>query len=250
MIIQGTTLRGGNYYSTLTPAVAGSWVTSGLMMNLLTAPTTTTSGTIWADASGNGNNGTLVTGSSYGSFAYTSTNGGGVTASGSVSGGASTVITTSYALTSPFTVEMWCKPTGARTWSTLWGSDVYSSDTGWWALWESSGTLQSGGVPGGIGYSTSYTQTTPQHYVFTLTGSTYTFYLNGVATSGSGTYGVPSGGNGSSTLWFGSRHPNAGGSTPTDALDGTFYQMRVYNQALSSSQVTQNYSGTRGTIGV
>jgi hypothetical protein len=249
MIIQGGNLYGGNYISTPTAAVAGSWVTSGLMMNLLTAPTTTTSGTIWTDASGNGNNGTLVTGSSYGSFAYTSANGGGVTASGSVSGGASTIITTSYALTSPFTVEMWCKPTGARTWSTLWGSDVYSSDQGWWAVWESSTALQSGSVPGGTSWTTSYTQTTPQHYMFTNTGSVYTFYLNGVAQSGT-SYSAPSGGTSSSTLWFGSRHPNAGGSTPTDALDGTFYQMRVYNQALSSSQVTQNYSGTRGTLGV
>jgi hypothetical protein len=216
------------------------------MMNLLNAPS---SGTTWTDASGNGNNGTLTTATG-GSFTYTSSNGGGVTAAGSSgTSGISTAITTSYALTSPFTVEMWCKPTGVRTWSTLWGSDVYNSSSGWWALWENSTALQSGSVPGGTSWSTSYTQTTPQHYMFTNTGSVYTFYLNGVAQS-AGSYTAPAGGAGTSTLWFGSRHPNGGGSTITDALDGTYYQMRVYNQALSSSQVTQNYSGTRGTLGV
>jgi hypothetical protein len=244
MIIQGTTLRGGNYYSTLT---SGSWVTSGLMMNLLTAPS---SGTNWPDASGNSNNGTLQTAGT-GSFTYTSSNGGGVTSAGSSANtGGSARISTSYALTSPFTVEMWCKPNGARLWSTLWGSDVYNSSSGWWALWESSSTsIVSGGVPSGGSWTTSYTQTTPQHYVFTLTGSTYTFYLNGVAQTAQ-SYTAPTGGAGLSSLIFGSRHPNAGGTTPTDALDATFYQMRVYNRALSSSEVTTNYSGTRGTLGV
>jgi hypothetical protein len=220
-------------------------------MNLLAAPKT---GTTWTDASGNGNNGTLVTAST-GTFTYTSNNGGGLITAGSgtsTPAGGSTAIATSYALTSPFTVEMWCKPNGQRTWSTLWGSDVYNSSSGWWTLWESTINMTTGAVPSGVGYNTGYSQTTPQHYVFTLTGLTYTFYLNGVAQTGSG-YTAPTGGAGSAPLWFGSRHSNtwtSGGTTPTDALDATFYQMRVYNSALSSSQVTQNYSGTRGMLGV
>jgi hypothetical protein len=248
MIISGTKLVGGNFVSTIQP---GSWVTANLQMNLLSAPTVSSSGSTWVDASGNGNNGTLLS-ETGASFTYTADNGGGLIATGSLgTGGASTHISTSYVLTSPFTVEMWCKPNGQRTWSTLWGSEVYSSDTGWWAVWEATGTLTAGGAPSGVGYTTSYTQSTPQHYVFTLTGSTFTFYLNGVATSGSGSYSAPSGGAGISPLLFGSRHPNSGGTTPpTDALDGTYYQMRVYNTALSSSQVTQNYSGTRGMLGV
>jgi hypothetical protein len=249
MIIQGGTLYGGNYNSTIQPG--GNWVTANLQMNLLSAPTVSSSGSTWTDVSGNGNNGTLLT-QTGGSFTYTADNGGGLIASGSgATGGDSTRISTSYALTSPFTIEMWCKPNGQRTWSTLWGSEVYSLNTGWWAVWEATGTLTAGAVNSGIGYTTSYTQTTPQHYVFTLTGTTFTFYLNGVAITGSGSYSAPSGGVGSSSLIFGSRHPNAGGTTPpTDALDGTFYQMRVYNSALSSSQVAQNYSGTRGMLGV
>jgi hypothetical protein len=164
--------------------------------------------------------------------------------------GNSTAITTNYALLSPFTVEMWCKPNGARLWSTMWGSDAYSGNNGWWALWESSTTLTTGGVPSGVTYAHSYTQSNPNHYVFTLTGSTYTLYINGVAVTVSGSYSAPSGGAGTSPLIFGSRHVNAGTSLGLDSLDGTYYQMRVYNRALSSSEVSQNYSGTRGTIGV
>jgi hypothetical protein len=218
------------------------------MMNLLTAPS---SGSTWIDASGNGNNGTLYTANT-GTLTYTSSNGGGLVAAGSSTStnGNSTAITTPYALTTPFTIEMWCKPNGARLWATMWGSDAYSSNTGWWALWESSTTLTTGGVPSGVTYAHSYTQSNPNHYVFTLTGSTYTLYINGVAVTVSGSYSAPSGSAGTSPLIFGSRHVNGGTSLGLDSLDGTYYQMRVYNRALSSSEVTQNYSGTRGTIGV
>jgi Concanavalin A-like lectin/glucanases superfamily len=222
------------------------YVTNGLVMNLLTAPS---SGTTWTDATGNGNNATIVTTGS-GTATYTSNYGGGIIL-GSVAN--SEAICTPYNLGTAFTVEMWCQPAAVYYWSTLWGNDVYSNK-GYWAYWTSSGTgINAGGVPGGINYSgMTSTPGAIKHYVFTLTGSTFSAYLNGVAQTGTGTFSSPSGGSSTTGLNFGSRHPNSSGTanTPTDVCAGTYYQMRVYNRALSSSEVTQNFNGSRGIFGI
>lgn len=212
-------------------------------MNLQTAPS---SGTTWTDASGNGNNATFITASG-GTLAYTSSYGGGIVAGGS--GGSNTAICTSYNLTSSFTVEMVVQPNAASYWSTLWGNDIYSTK-GWWAYWSGVSSLTAGGVPSGIAYSTpTATSNTPVHLVFTLDSGVFTMYKNGVAQSGSGTYAAPSGGVSNTGLNFGSRHPNSTGTanTPTDSLKGIYYQMRVYNRGLNSSEVTQNFNAIKST---
>ena len=243
MILSGLTITPGITISN--PAPASGLVTSGLVMNLATAPS---SGTTWTDATGNGNNATLVTTGS-GTLTYTATNGGGIVMGSAVS---SQVIATSYNLGTAFTVEMWCQPAAVTYWSTLWGNDIYSTK-GYWAYWNSSTTMVAGGVPGGYAYTISSNPGVVKQYTFTLTGTTFTFYLNGVAqTPSSGSFSSPSGGAGTTGLNFGSRHPNSTGtaSTPTDNLTGTYYQMRVYNRALTSAEVNQNFTTFHSTYGI
>ena len=55
---------------------------------------------------------------------------------------------------------------------------------------------------------------------------------------------------------FGARHTNAG-TGATDKLNNVnsslypiFYQMRVYNKALSGSEITQNYNAIKTTYGI
>jgi hypothetical protein len=55
---------------------------------------------------------------------------------------------------------------------------------------------------------------------------------------------------------FGARHTNNGtGATDkmnntNSALQPVFYQMRIYNTALSAADVTQNYDAVKGTYGI
>ena len=59
-------------------------------------------------------------------------------------------------------------------------------------------------------------------------------------------------------FYFGARHANGGGTlTGTDKMNNStaanypvFYQMRIYNKALSAAEVTQNYNAIRGTYGI
>ena len=225
---------------------ASPFVTSGLVMNLQTAPS---SGTIWTDATGNGYSGSLITATG-GTFTYTGSYGGGIVAGGTA--GSTTAICTSYNLTSSFSVELVVQPNSSNFWSTLWGNDVYSTK-GWWAYYGANTSLNAGGVPGGITYSSpSASSNVPVHLVFTLNSNVFTMYKNGIAQTGTGTYAAPSGGVSTTGLNFGSRHPNGSGTanTPTDSLKGIFYQMRVYNRGLNLTEVTQNYNALKTTYGI
>lgn len=235
----------GDGVQIISESAGPGYVTNGLVVNLLAAPS---SGTTWTDASGNGNNATIVTAGA-GTATYTANYGGGIVLAGAGSSGA---ICTPYNLGTAFTVEMWCKPAASSYWSTLWGNDVYSTK-GYWSYWASSASsLTTGSMTSSQTVSLSPTPAAINHYVFTLSGTTYTVYFNGTSQSLTGTYAAPTGGLSTTGLNFGSRHPNSTGlaNTPTDTCTGTYYQMRVYNRALSSSEVTQNYNGVRGTFGV
>ena len=242
IISQGVQFGGGVRVISEIPI---TYVTNGLVMNLLTAPS---SGTTWTDASGNGNNATIVTTGS-GTATYTSARGGGIILGSVVN---SEAICTPYNLGTAFTVEMWCQPAAVNYWSTLWGNDVYSTK-GYWSYWSSTNSiLTTGSMSGSQTAPLSPTPGSIGHYVFTLTGTTYTVYYNGTAQTLSGSYAAPSGGLSTTGLNFGSRHPNSTGTanTPTDVCAGTYYQMRVYSRALSSAEVTQNFSSLRGTFGI
>ena len=226
-----------------TVASTASLVTNGLVMNLQTAPS---SGTIWTDASGNGNSGSLITVST-GTLTYTGSYGGGIVAGGPA--GSNTAICTPYNLTSSFSVEVIVQPNSSNYWAVLWGNEIYSTK-GWYAFWNGNASLAAGGPLSSLSYSTpTATSNVPVHLVFTLQTGSFNMYKNGVLQAGVGTYTGPSGGVSTTGLNFGSRHPNSSGTknTPTDSLKGVFYQMRVYDRGLTAAEARQNFDTIKAT---
>jgi len=226
------------------PISTGSLVTSGLVMNLQTAPS---SGTTWTSTvSSSFYSASLIT-TGAGTFAYTGSYGGGIVAGGGA--GSNTAICTSYNLTSSFSVEMVVQPNSTNYWAVLWGNEIYSSK-GWYAYWGNATSLIAGGPTSTLTYSSpTAASNVPVHLVFTLASGVFRMYRNGVLQTGTGTYSGPSGGVSTTGLNFGSRHPNGTGTanTPTDSLKGVYYQMRVYDKPLSQTEVTQNFDTIKGT---
>ena len=228
------------------PISTASLVTSGLVMNLQTAPS---SGTTWTSTvSSSFYSASLIT-TGGGTLAYTGSYGGGIVAGGT--NGSTTAICTPYNLTSSFSVEMVVQPNATSYWSVLWGNEIYSTK-GYWAYWSNSTTLIAGSVSSNATWNSNpiATLNVPVHLVFTLTGTTFRMYKNGVLQNANGgSFIVPSGGVSTTGLNFGSRHPNSVGTanTPTDSLKGVYYQMRVYNKELSQTEVTQNFDTIKST---
>ena len=230
-----------------TSTTTASLVTSGLVMNLQTAPS---SGTIWTSTvSSSFYSGSLIT-ASLGTFAYTASYGGGIVAGGSA--GSNTAICTPYNLTSSFSVEVVVQPNSSNYWAVLWGNDIYSTK-GWWAFWAANTSLNAGAPTNTLAYtSPTATSNVPVHLVFTLQTGSFNMYKNGVLQTGTGTYTPPSAGVSTTGLNFGSRHPNTTGTanTPYDSLKGVFYQMRVYDRGLTAAEARQNYDTIKGTYSI
>lgn len=78
-----------------------------------------------------------------------------------------------------------------------------------------------------------------QHFVVTHTGTTATFYKNGVSIGSSTSISTPT--------YSGTINTIVGNnSSGTSAFDGKIGALRVYDRSLSSSEVYQIYSSTKG----
>ena len=209
-------------------------VNNGLMMNLATAPPTGYS--TWGDMSGNGNHATVT-----GTTSYQSGNSGGIITNGS------SYINTAYNLGSNYTISMACSLNPSSFWATLWGNESYFAGRGYLAYFSSSTYLNVGSPTGTAGYSISGINTI-NIWDFTVSGTTLTIYKNGTSVF-TGTITAPSGGLSTTGLYFGARHTNSGTSF-TDACPGTYYSMRVYNRALSNTEISTNFSVLRGIYGL
>ena len=95
-------------------------VSSGLVFNLQTAPS---SGTTWTDSSGNGYNAIIS-----GSATYVSNNGGGIKLNNtSANGGGNDFISVPYNIpSSTLTVEVVASFNPTSFWGTIWGNDFWS----------------------------------------------------------------------------------------------------------------------------
>jgi hypothetical protein len=208
-------------------------IQSGLMANLINPAST---GTTWTDLSGKGNNATLV-----GTPTYTAANGGGYTTS------SSSYISTSYNLSNTYTVSIACSVNPSSYWATLWGNESWYSALGYIAYLGSSGTLNFGSPSGQT--AITVTGISSVHiWDFVVNGTSYVLYKDGVSYS-TGTFLAPSGGSSTTGLYFGARHSN-GGTSFTDPCPGTYYSMRIYNRALSSTEINTNFSVLRTYYGL
>lgn len=238
------TLRGS--YSA-TAGDSSGIITSGLQFNLQTAPT---SGSTWTDSSGNGRNATLQ-----GSPSYVSNNGGGIRLNNQ-DGAGTDYISVPYNITSnTVTVEVVASFNPDSFWGTIWGNEIYN-DSGGYLAYMNSPTEIDFGIPNSETIVTITQSNAIRHWIFVINGTQASLFLNGSQIGTTSTIN-------NQTLFatggfqFGSRFAANDGTGFGDTLNNSnsaqypvFYQMRVYNKALSGAEITQNYTAVRGTYAI
>ena len=221
-------------------------VTSGLQVNLSTAPS---SGSTWTDTSGNGRNATLQ-----GTPTYVSNNGGGIRLNNASYTGTDYISVPFNISSTTATVEIVASFNPTAYWATIWGNENYNAGSGHMAYMTSSTSITWGKI-GSISSSITASNSI-RHWTFVINGANGSLYLNGsqLGTTTSMTTAQTS--YVATEFLFGARHTNVGtGATDkmnnsTPSLYPVFYQMRIYNTALSVADVTQNYNAVRGTYGI
>lgn len=247
MLIEAGVQFGGGVQVVSDVAVP-QYVLTGLQVNLATAPS---SGTTWTDLSGNGYNATLR-----GSPSYVSNNGGGIRLNNSTYGGADYISLPYNISSNTVTVEMVASFNPTSYWATIWGNETYSANAGYFAYMTNSTSITWGKPPGPTS-ATITASNSIRHWIFVINGASQLLYLNG-SQLGTTYNGVANNVFVSTDFYFGARHANGGGTlTGTDKMNNStaanypvFYQMRIYNKALSAAEVTQNYNAIKGTYGI
>ena len=241
---QGVKFSGGVRFISDIPSTVPI-VTSGLQVNLFTAPS---SGSTWTDASGNGRNATLQ-----GTPTYVSNNGGGIRLNNANFSGTDYISVPFNISTTTATVEIVASFNPTSYWGTIWGNENYNAGSGHMAYMTSSTSItwgKTGSISATITASNSI-----RHWTFVINGATGLLYLNGSQLN-STSMGTAQTSYVTTEFLFGARHTNAG-TGATDKLNNSnsslypvFYQMRIYNTALSAADVTQNYNAIKGTYGI
>ena len=225
---------------------SGGIVTSGLIFNLQSAPL---SGTTWADTSGNGYNATLE-----GTPSYTGSFGGGIKLNNDDLNGTDYIIIPYNISTSTVTVEVIASFNPTSNWATIWGNEVYNSDAGYFAYMDSSTTLNYG-KPNSESSKTITASNAVRQWIFVLNGTQHSLYLNGSQFGTTDTVNIQTLFT-SNNFYFGARHNNEGTgfgdvlNNSNPSLQPVFYQMRLYNRALSGAEITQNYNTVKNTYGL
>jgi hypothetical protein len=197
------------------------------------------SGTTWTDLSGNGNNGTLINGPT-----YSSANGGSLVFDG-VNDFINGVHNTQTNITGDITIECWFRLTNTRSdWVRIFGKgDSTNRTVGLWYHQTSSVFLYQryGSTNMNASYSSTVSLNTWYHMVGTSSWNSHILYLNNVvrATSSSGTTFA------SSTdpykIGYGNIHTYHIGNVSN---------CRIYNRALTASEIQQNFNALRGRFGI
>ena len=214
-------------------------ITDGLVLYYdISNPSSYTGSNTIIDLSGNGNNGT-----SYNSPTYNPSNGGSLFLNG-----IDQHILSDYNLGSNFTVSIIAKMSLGQTqyWATMFGNDVYDSEYGYWMFFESFNNLETGGP---LLYNNSedlYTflgdsgiyMSNINVYDFVVSGTELSLYVNGTLVNSITTTHVPT--PSTSGISFGSRHTNDA-SGFTDHAKMNLYNAKIYNRALTPSEITQNF---------
>jgi len=202
-----------------------------------------TRGTTWTDLSGNGNNGTLVNGPT-----YNSSNGGSLVFNGS----SQYATTPAINLTTAGTVSAWFYKTGTGTPDGANIVDIFSNVSsnganGWsFALNTSTNKIDfyiaNNGGFGVEDFSTQTISNNTWYNVFvTYNGSNKIIYINGVQDS---TFASSVNGNATTNWSIGSRNTGARN------FQGNIAQVSIYNRALSTAEVSQNYNALKSRYGI
>ena len=242
MIIQNITLSNVGFVTDV-PAL----VTSGLFANY-DATTGGVSGSTFSDSSGNGRNATI-----YASAATTTYNATTVLRLNSASSqyfGYTTGYATS--LDSAYTYEVWAYPLSASTAGTLVGEWGVSTFNGGWTDAQmgftttkiNAGYYQGGGVVG-----TNWSANTWYHILFTYASSLGTLYINAAS---QGTTSATKENPGATFLTIG-KDDNSNGiylGGVQNYFNGYIGSFRIYDRALNSAEVTQNYNAAKWKYGL
>ena len=245
----GITITGGIYVDANIPAAPPppSIVTSGLQFNLATAPST---GSTWTDSSGNGRNATLQ-----GSPSYVSNNGGGIRLNNEDLNGTNYISVPYNIASNTVTVEVVASFNPTSFWGAIWANEIFNTSGGYLAYMDSSTNLYYG-IPDNETLATITASNAIRHWIFVINGTQSSVFLNGsqvgiTDTASNQTLFA------TNDFYFGARHNNDGigfgGDTMNNsdsALYPVFYQMRVYNKALSGAEITQNYNAVKDTYGI
>ena len=217
-----------------------------MVFNLASAPT---SGTTWTDATGNGYNATLN-----GASSYTSSFSGGIQLANANFAGTGYISVPYNVTSSAVTVEMVASFNPTSYWGTIWGNEVYNSDSGYFAFMNSSTSINYGKA-NSLSSESITASNAVRHWVFVINGTSHSLYLNGSQVGTTDTLAIQTL-FASNNFYFGARHSNAGTgfvdvlNNSTAALYPAFYQMRVYGRGLSLAEITQNFNAIRGTYGL
>jgi hypothetical protein len=241
------TFSNGFVISSIPTGSSSPYVTSGLQFNLQTAPS---SGTTWTDVSGNGRNATLQ-----GTPTYVSNNGGGIRLNNSNFTGTDYISVPYNISTNTSTVEIVASFNPTSNWATIWGNEAYSFSRGYFAYMANSTGITWGSPTSNVTTATITASNAVRHWTFVINGTSKSLYLNDNQLGTTATLNNP-GSYATTEFLFGARHTNVG-TGATDKLNNTnaalqpvFYQMRLYNKALSGSEITQNFNAIKGTYGL
>ena len=222
-------------------------VTSGLAFNLEIAPS---SGTTWTDVSGNGRNATLQ-----GTPTYVSDNGGGIRLNNATFTGTDYISVPYNIASNTSTVEIVASFNPTSYWATICGNEANSFSRGSCAYMPASTTITWGSPTTNTTNATITASNAIRHWIFVIDGTSKSLYLNGSQLGTTATLNNPNS-YATSEFYFGARHTNTGVG-PADRMNSSisanypvFYQMRVYNRALTGSEITQNYNAIKDTYGI
>jgi hypothetical protein len=225
-------------------ANANSIITSGLVLNLDASNSASYSGTgtTWTDLSGSGNNGTIISGTTYSNI-----NGGTMVFSGALNNRVQTNFAPTF---TDFTVCVWFKDNGSPQYGRLIDKDYVNG----FHLQRNNTTANSwgGGIKeAGIPYGIYLTLTDGQwHFLTSIrSGTTHTLFGDGITNKVSNTVSAAalSTANIAIGSWTGG---NASAPWNNQVFKGSVPQVLIYNRALSEAEVMQIFNATKSKYGL
>jgi hypothetical protein len=229
---------------------ATGYTTSGLTLNLdagnyASYPTT---GTKWVDISGNYNNTTLIN-----NPVWSNTSGGTITFDGS-DDFATITRTNSISPTTAISQESWVNFNSSSDTQVIIGMQLGDSSNNSYALWyqggQFSGEVGANGNFDNIGYTWTPTVGTWYHLSHTYDGTIQRLYINGVQVQTKNTSGLINYNVNNTKLVIGGDYNSGYDGGLTARMNGKISIVRIYDRALSASEITQNYNSLKGRFGL